>query len=182
MNISSYQTLNKSYSTPLYSYLAEKPYHNIQDAQDSIESVPLEDKLQEVSNQASPTISKNKDLTDLFVEDKLKLATANLKLLRHQITSRTKIRDDNISGLDYIIIQCDSYMLMLDNSPFLGSPDAEKKRSALGSTVTKLESEKNSEMVKWWGDLVRVYSSLMDAMAEYQTLIRRKQVLKGGYQ
>jgi len=29
---------------------------------------------------------------------------------------------------------------------------------------------------------VRVYSNLMEAMAEYQALLRRKQVLKGDYQ
>jgi hypothetical protein len=179
MNFSQTQDTNKY--TPQYSYLAEKSYQGINPTQRQDDSSPLENKLQEDPSSSLPSIQKGKDLTDLFVDDKLKLATTNLKLLRHQISSRTQIRDDNISGLDYTIVQCESYLLNLDNFPFLGNPLAESKRAALGSTVTKLESEKHSEMVKWWGDLVRVYSNLMEAMAEYQALIRRKQVLKGGY-
>jgi len=179
MNFSQMQNTKKY--TPQYSYLAERPYKEAHQAQMQSDSSPLENKLQEDTPNALPSISKGKDLTDLFVDDKLKLATANLKLLQHQISSRTQIRDDNISGLDYTIVQCESYLLNLDNFPFLGNSLAESKRAALGSTVTKLESEKHSEMVKWWGDLTRVYSNLMEAMAEYQALIRRKQVLKGDY-
>ena len=179
MNFSQTQDSNKY--TPKYSYLAEKPYHGTPQPKAQSDPSPLENKLQEDTSGTLPSISKGKDLTDLFVDDKLKLATANLKLLHHQISSRTQIRDDNISGLDYTIVQCESYLLNLDDFPFLGNPLAESKRAALGSTVTKLESEKHSEMVKWWGDLTRVYSNLMDAMAEYQALLRRKQVLKGDY-
>jgi len=180
MNFS--QTQNVKQYTPQYSYLAERPYQDIHPTQAQRDSSLLENKLLEDSSSVAPSNSKDKDLTDLFVDDKLKLATANLKLLRHQINSRTKIRDDNISDLDYTIVQCESYILNFDSFPFLGNPLVESKRSALGSTVTKLESEKHSEMVKWWGDLVRVYSNLMEAMAEYQALLRRKQVLKGDYQ
>lgn len=139
------------------------------------EQKDLSDSLQDVLT------TQSKDLTDLFVDDRLKLARANLKLLQHQIDSRTKIRDNNIDSLDYTILRCGSYLAQMDDFPELANPLVESKRAALSTTVTKLESEKHTEMIKWWGDLTRVYSNLMDAVAEYMSLMRRKQILGGRY-
>ena len=135
---------------------------------DSLDLLVIDDKAQGM------------DISDVITDDKLKLLGATSRLLKSQIMGRSKIRDDNINRLDYVIIQCESYMLQLDETwpPFL-NPMADSKRADLSHTVTKLESEKNQEVVKCWNDLVRLYSELIKTLGEYQQLVRRTQLLSG---
>lgn len=119
------------------------------------------------------------DISEIVTNDKLKLLGASASMLKSQINKRSKIREKILKHLDYVIFQSDIYLLQLDHWPMFSDPTVDEKRANLSHSIVKLESEKNQEIVKCFNDQVKLYSELMETLGEYQSHIRRTQLLGG---
>jgi len=81
--------------------------------------------------------------------------------------------------IDYKIVQCESYLLNIrDFWPYINR-GVETKRANLGHLISRLESEKLQETVRWWGDQVKVEAELLKTIGEYQGAKRRYRFLSG---
>ena len=117
------------------------------------------------------------DIADMMSGDKLRWHRAASSLLRKQIKSRYEIYKNIITNLDYRIVQCESYQLQLESIPMFANPLVESKRANLSNMVNKMESEKTDEIRKHWSDQVKLYSELLNVLGEYQSSLRRSQIL-----
>ena len=120
------------------------------------------------------------DVTDLIMQDKLKLLGTNVALLRHQINERSKILDDNLATIEGKVMKCESYIDTLAQVwPAFANPMVEAKRGNLYHEMSNLNSQKLKETVDCWGDQVRLYSELLKTLGEYQAAARRFKLLDG---
>ncbi len=120
---------------------------------------------------------ESNDIVDVMMQDKLLILRSTTQLLRGLIDNRSQIKQDNIKGLDYKILQCGNYLLDLEMFPFFTNSMVEAKRANLGNAINSLESEKNGEITRCWSDQSRLYQELLTTLAEYRTAIRRSQLL-----
>lgn len=119
------------------------------------------------------------DVTDLIVQDKLKILGSGAALLRSQIDERSRIMEANLATIEGNIMKCETYLLNLEIWPVFANPMVEAKRANLYHELSNLDSQKLQETVKCWGDQVRLYSELLKTLGEYQTAARRFQLLDG---
>lgn len=121
-----------------------------------------------------------RDITDLITKDKLGFLSASAKLLTKQIENRSQIKEDILTGIDYRINQCNSYLTTLESIwPEFLNPMVEAKRSNLSNMVTRMEMEKNSETAHCWSDQIRLQSELLKTLGDYQSVIRRSKLITG---
>ncbi|MBC8402183.1 MAG: hypothetical protein H8E14_11905 [Candidatus Marinimicrobia bacterium] len=125
------------------------------------------------------TNNSTTDITDLLTGDKLRFLEASARLFQQQITSRTRIKDENIYRLDHKILECSSYLTEMDFIPPFVNPMVEAKRANLSHTINRMESEKNQEVARCWSDQVRLYSELLKILGDIQTVERRSKILTG---
>ncbi len=103
-----------------------------------------------------------------------------MQLLRYLIDNRSQIRDDNMTNLNNRVLQCESYVVNLEDIwPAFGHPMVEAKKANLSHAVNGLESEKNQEMTRCWSDQARLYQELLTTIGEYRAAMRRSQLLSG---
>jgi hypothetical protein len=121
------------------------------------------------------------DVADMIVRDKRMLLRATTELLRNLIDNRSKIRDENITRLEYKISQCGSYLLNVKPWPPYSNSLVEARRANLGHAINRLESEKNQETARCWSDQARLYQELMKTLGDYRAASRRAQLLSGAY-
>jgi len=123
------------------------------------------------------------DIADVMVQDKLLMLRSTMQLLRYLIDNRSQIRDDNMTNLNNRVLQCESYVVNLEDIfPAFGHPMVEAKKANLSHAVNGLESEKNQEMTRCWSDQARLYQELLTTIGEYRAAMRRSQLLSGATQ
>ena len=126
------------------------------------------------------TQPQGQDIADVMIQDKLLMLRSTMQLLRYLIDNRSRIRDDNMTNLNNIVVHCESYVVKLEDifSPF-GNAMVEAKKANLSHAVNGLESEKNQEMTRCWSDQARLYQELLTTIGEYRAAMRRSQLLSG---
>ena len=117
------------------------------------------------------------DIAGSIMRDKLLLQGANVELIKQLINKRTKIKQDNIMNIDFGIQQCRTYLRELEDWPVFSNSLVESKRSNLGHTIGRMESEKRQENSRCWNDQVRLYQELLKTMGEYRAAHRRNSLL-----
>jgi len=123
------------------------------------------------------------DIADVMIQDKLLMLRSTMQLLRYLIDNRSQIRDDNMTNLNNRVLQCESYVVNLEDIfPAFGHPMVEAKKANLSHAVNGLESEKNQEMTRCWSDQARLYQELLTTIGEYRAAMRRSQLLSGATQ
>lgn len=129
------------------------------------------------------TQPQGQDIADVMIQDKLLMLRSTMQLLRYLIDNRSQIRDDNMTNLNNRVLQCESYVVNLEDifSPF-GNAMVEAKKANLSHAVNGLESEKNQEMTRCWSDQARLYQELLTTIGEYRAAMRRSQLLSGATQ
>ena len=126
------------------------------------------------------TQSQGQDIADVIIQDKLLMLRSTMQLLRYLIDNRSQIRDDNMTNLNNRVLQCESYVVNLEDIwPAFGHPMVEAKKANLSHAVNGLESEKNQEMTRCWSDQTRLYQELLTTIGEYRAAMRRSQLLSG---
>ena len=129
------------------------------------------------------TQPQGQDIADVMIQDKLLMLRSTMQLLRYLIDNRSQIRDDNMTNLNNRVLQCESYVVNLEDIwPAFGHPMVEAKKANLSHAVNGLESEKNQEMTRCWSDQARLYQELLTTIGEYRAAMRRSQLLSGEYQ
>ena len=156
-------------------------YKSIDDLTRQIDDIKNYNSVCTHANAANvPSINKSvTDITDLLTGDKLRFLEASARLIQQQITSRTRIKDENIYRLDYKILECSSYLTEMDFIPPFANPMVEAKRANLSHAINKMESEKNQEVARCWSDQIRLYSELLKTLGDIQTAERRSKILSG---
>jgi hypothetical protein len=119
------------------------------------------------------------DVTDLIMKDKVNLLGTTARLLRNHIDARTNLMNDNLKDIDDKIVKCDCYLLQIEAFPYFVNKMIEAKRTNLSNEITRLESERRGEIVTAWSDKIRLYSELIEALGEYQSHVRRSQLISG---
>jgi len=123
---------------------------------------------------------QGQDIADVMIQDKLLMLRSTMQLLRYLIDNRAQIRDDNMTNLNNRVLQCESYVVNLEDIwPAFGHPMVEAKKANLSHAVNGLESEKNQEMTRCWSDQARLYQELLTTIGEYRAAMRRSQLLSG---
>jgi hypothetical protein len=123
------------------------------------------------------------DIADVMIQDKLLMLRSTMQLLRYLIDDRSRIRDDNMTNLNNRVLQCESYVVNLEDIwPAFGHPMVEAKKANLSHAVNGLESEKNQEMTRCWSDQAPLYQELLTTIGEYRAAMRRSQLLSGATQ
>jgi hypothetical protein len=125
------------------------------------------------------TQPKYQNIAESIMSDKLLLQSANIELLKQLINKRTKIKQDNIMNIDHRIQQCRIYLVELEDWSVFSNSLVESKRSNLGSSISRMESEKCQESSRCWNDQVRLYQELLKTMGEYRAVHRRNSLLSG---
>jgi len=126
------------------------------------------------------TQPQGQDIADVMIQDKLLMLRSTMQLLRYLIDNRSQIRDDNMTNLNNRVLQCESYVVNLEDIwPAFGHPMVEAKKANLSHAVNGLESEKNQEMTRCWSDQARLYQELLTTIGEYRAAMRRSQLLSG---
>jgi len=129
------------------------------------------------------THAPGQDIADVMIQDKLLMLRSTMQLLRYLIDNRSQIRDDNMTNLNNRVLQCESYVVNLEDIwPAFGHPMVEAKKANLSHAVNGLESEKNQEMTRCWSDQARLYQELLTTIGEYRAAMRRSQLLSGATQ
>jgi len=129
------------------------------------------------------THAPGQDIADVMIQDKLMILRSSMQLLRYLIDNRSQIRDDNMTNLNNRVLQCESYVVNLEDIfPAFGHPMVEAKKANLSHAVNGLESEKNQEMTRCWSDQARLYQELLTTIGEYRAAMRRSQLLSGATQ
>ena len=129
------------------------------------------------------TQPQGQDIADVMIQDKLLMLRSTMQLLRYLIDNRSQIRDDNMTNLNNRVLQCESYVVNLEDIfPAFGHPMVEAKKANLSHAVNGLESEKNQEMTRCWSDQTRLYQELLTTIGEYRAAMRRSQLLSGATQ
>ncbi len=144
-------------------------------------STPFEqESLDSVIENTQP---QGQDIADVMIQDKLLMLRSTMQLLRYLIDNRSQIRDDNMTNLNNRVLQCESYVVNLEDIwPAFGHPMVEAKKANLSHAVNGLESEKNQEMTRCWSDQARLYQELLTTIGEYRAAMRRSQLLSGATQ
>ena len=141
-------------------------------------STPFEqESLDSVIENTQP---QGQDIADVMIQDKLLMLRSTMQLLRYLIDNRSQIRDDNMTNLNNRVLQCESYVVNLEDIwPAFGHSMVEAKKANLSHAVNGLESEKNQEMTRCWSDQARLYQELLTTIGEYRAAMRRSQLLSG---
>ena len=123
---------------------------------------------------------QGQDIADVMIQDKLLMLRSTMQLLRYLIDNRSQIRDDNMTNLNNRVLQCESYVVNLEDIwPAFSHSMVEAKKANLSHAVNGLESEKNQEMTRCWSDQARLYQELLTTIGEYRAAMRRSQLLSG---
>ncbi len=103
-------------------------------------STPFEqESLDSVIDSSQPP---GQDIADVMIQDKLLMLRSTMQLLRYLIDNRSQIRDDNMTNLNNRVLQCESYVVNLEDIwPAFGHPMVEAKKANLSHAVNGLESE-----------------------------------------
>jgi len=117
------------------------------------------------------------NIAESIMVDKLLLQRTNIELIKQLINKRTKIKLDNKMNIDFGIQQCRDYLVKLEELSAFGNSDVDSKRSKLGQSISRMESEKRTENNRCWNDQVRLYQELLKTMGEYRASHRRNSLL-----
>ncbi|OVE78787.1 hypothetical protein BVY01_04425 [bacterium I07] len=108
--------------------------------------------------------------------DKLTIARFKISSLVHALYLREKLKSDNLYRIDQDICNIHTQQFALQDAHF-GQYSMNSAQFGLEKAVTGLESEKRSEAVGCWKDILGLRKDLTDAITEYLSIKRKTSLL-----
>jgi len=109
---------------------------------------------------------------------------ATLENILSQIEERKRIKERNLSAISKDMCKCQSYLMEIEAlTKLLYRHDISmgRRRTNLDGQMFSLKKDLRSEELSYWRDLVFLKKEFMEALKEYQTAKKRKELASPNY-
>jgi hypothetical protein len=122
---------------------------------------------------------KSGNIVEEIFGDKVQSLRATIDSILAQIEERKTLRKSNLHGILQGECKCDTELMQLEDRIGFSNagPGTDKARATIQKELLNLERERRFEEVSCWRDLVFLRKELLNTLREYQTAVRRQEML-----